>query len=137
MSLADRWKARPVDHLGMMVADFPNMFMIFGPMGPFTNQPPAHEAQVDWIAGAITHVLDRHMASIEPTHESEQNWMSLCDDIANATLFPQCDSWINGSNIPGKPVTVMFYMGGMGGYMEHLKDAADTGYKGFHLEPAD
>ncbi|MGH9108413.1 MAG: flavin-containing monooxygenase [Acidimicrobiales bacterium] len=135
VSLAERWRTRPVDHLGMMVADFPNMFMIFGPMGPFTNQPPAHEAQVDWIADTINFVLDHQMASIVPTHESEQGWMSLCDEIANATLFPQCNSWINGSNIPGKPVTVMFYMGGMGGYMEHLRDAADTEYKGFHLEP--
>ncbi|MGH9092418.1 MAG: flavin-containing monooxygenase [Acidimicrobiales bacterium] len=136
VSLADRWQERPVDHLGMMVAGFPNMFMIFGPMGPFTNQPPAHEAQVDWIADAIRYVLDHGKATIEPTHEAEQQWMDLCDDIAYATLFPQCDSWINGSNIPGKPVTVMFYMGGMGGYVEHMEEAAATGYKGFRLEPA-
>jgi len=119
------------------VADFPNMFMIFGPMGPFTNQPPAHEVQVDWIADAIRYVLDHGKLSIEPTHEAEKQWMDLCDDIAYGTLFPQCDSWINGSNIPGKPVTVMFYMGGMGGYMEHLADAKSTGYKGFRIEPAD
>jgi cyclohexanone monooxygenase len=136
-SLAERWRTRPVDHLGMMVADFPNMFMIFGPMGPFTNQPPAHEAQVNWIANAIQFVRDHTKDSIEPTHEAEQQWMNLCDDIAYGTLFPQCDSWINGSNIPGKPVTVMFFMGGMGAYMEHLIDAESTGYKGFRIEPGD
>lgn len=136
VSLADRWRTRPVDHLGVMVAEFPNMFMIFGPMGPFTNQPPAHEAQVDWIAKAIGYVRDQQMATIEPTHEAEQNWMALCDEIAYGTLFPQCDSWINGSNIPGKPVTVMFYMGGMGAYMEHMNDAIASNFKQFHLEPS-
>lgn len=137
ISLADRWRERPVDHLGMMVAEFPNMFMIFGPMGPFTNQPPAHEVQANWIADAIQYVRTHDKASIEPTLESERQWMALCDDIAYATLFPKCDSWINGSNIPGKPVTVMFYMGGMGGYMAHLQEAVNTGYKGFRFEPSD
>ena len=32
---------------------FPNMFMILGPNGPFTNLPPTIETQVEWIAEAI------------------------------------------------------------------------------------
>ena len=44
------------------------------------------------------------------------------------------DSWINGSNIPGKPVTVMFYMGGMGEYMKHLDEAVTGDFEEFVLD---
>ena len=40
-------------YLGVATAGFPNMFMILGPNGPFTNLPPTIEAQVEWIADAI------------------------------------------------------------------------------------
>lgn len=133
ISLKDRWKERPVDHLGMMVAEFPNMFMLFGPMGPFTNQPPAHEYQANWAADTIKYLRSHNNSTIEPTHEAERDWVALCDDIASGTLFPQCDSWINGSNIPGKPVTVFFYMGGMGAYIQHMEEAAASDYKGFKI----
>jgi cyclohexanone monooxygenase len=133
VSLRERWANRPRTHLGMMTADFPNVFMIFGPMGPFTNQPPAHEAQVDWIAEAIRHVLASGQDTIEPTLEAESAWVALCDDIAYQTLFPKVDSWINGANVPGKPITVMFFMGGMGAYMEHMEQAIAGGYEDFVL----
>jgi cyclohexanone monooxygenase len=131
--LADEWADRPRAHVGMMAHGFPNMFMVFGPMGPFTNQPPAHEAQVDWIADVITVMRERGIVSIEPTREAEDQWMAMCDEIAAGTLFPKVNSWINGSNIEGKPVTVMFYMGGMGEYMKHLRTALDTDLAGFDL----
>ena len=131
VSLRDRWAKRPLTHLGMMTADFPNVFMIFGPMGPFTNQPPAHEAQVDWIAEAIQHVLASGQDTIEPTLAAESGWVALCDDIASETLFPKVDSWINGANVPGKPITVMFFMGGMGAYMEQMEQATTGGYQDF------
>jgi cyclohexanone monooxygenase len=131
--LADAWADRPHAHVGMMAHGFPNMFMIFGPMGPFTNQPPAHEAQVDWIADVITVMRERGIVSIEPTREAQDQWMAMCDEIAAGTLFPRVNSWINGSNIEGKPVTVMFYMGGMGEYMKHLRAALDTDLAGFDL----
>jgi len=133
VSLADRWADRPRTHLGMMTSEFPNMFTIFGPMGPFTNQPPAHEAQVDWIAQAITHLRENNASTIETTKESEDAWVALCDEIAHQTLFPQVDSWINGANIPGKPKTVMFFMAGMGAYMEHLRRTAENGYEGLRI----
>ncbi|MDT4948849.1 MAG: hypothetical protein QOJ37_1444 [Pseudonocardiales bacterium] len=129
VSLRDKWADRPRVHLGLMSADFPNLFMIFGPMGPFTNQPPAHEVQVDWIADVITHVREHGLKTIEPTQEAEDQWLAMCDDIAYQTLFPETDSWINGANIPGKPKAVMFYMAGMGAYMDHLRAATASRYE--------
>jgi hypothetical protein len=117
----------------MMAADFPNMFMIYGPMGPFTNQPPVHEWQVDWMADVIQHVRANNLATIEPSRELEENWMVSCDDIAYTTLFMKVDSWINGSNVVGKPVTNYFYMGGMGAYNELVTTSQKAGYPGFNF----
>ncbi|MFD9669354.1 flavin-containing monooxygenase [Rhodococcus sp. NPDC059968] len=134
--LADKWSKRPRALLGLMTTEFPNWFMLFGPMSPFTNQPPAHEVQVNWIADAIRHLREAGGDTIEPTVEAEDAWMDSCDAIAAQTLFPQVDSWINGANIPGKPVAVMAYMGGMGGYMNELKRIVDNNYDGLSVTGA-
>lgn len=134
LSLREHWSERPRVHLGLMSAGFPNLFMIFGPMGPFTNQPPAHEVQVNWVAETISHVREKGLATIEPSPEAEQGWLDLCDGIASGTLFPLVDSWINGANVPGKPVAVMFYMAGMGAYMGKLQEAVESDYADFRQE---
>lgn len=129
VSLHDRWKDRPRTHLGLMAHGFPNLYMIYGPMGPFTNQPPAHEAQVDWVARSIEYVREHDLGSIEATEAAEEAWIAECDSIANTTLFSVVDSWINGSNIPGKPVTNMFYMAGMAAYMDKMEDEEKAEYR--------
>ena len=129
--LRDKWADGPRSLLGVVNSGFPNMFMIFGPMGPFTNQPPAHEVQVDWIAAAIQRVRDTDAGFIEATKEAEDAWIDECNTIAHATLFTKIDSWINGANVPGKAVAVNFYMGGMGAYCDRLKQLVDNNYEGF------
>jgi cation diffusion facilitator CzcD-associated flavoprotein CzcO len=128
VSLRDRWADRPHTFMAMMTAEFPNWFMIYGPMCPFTNQPPAHEVEVDWIAGAIQRVRNSGAQTIEVTAAGEQRWMDLCDELAEHTLFKETDSWINGANIPGKPKVTMVYMGGMGPYVDELNRIAEGGY---------
>ncbi len=129
VSLRERWADRPHTFMAMMTAEFPNWFMIYGPMCPFTNQPPAHEVEVDWIAGAIQRVRDTGAQTIEVTAAGEQRWMDLCDELAEHTLFKETDSWINGANIPGKPKVTMVYMGGMGPYVDELNRIAEGGYE--------
>lgn len=132
LTLQDKWRDRAYTYLGMMTADFPNMFMVYGPMGPFTNQPPVHEAQVNWIADAIKHTIDTGASTLEPTQKAEDDWMELCDSGAALTLFPKVNSWINGANIPGKPVVNYFFMGGMAAYMD-LMDADRASDFGDHF----
>lgn len=129
--LADHWKDRPRSYLGTMVSGFPNMFMIYGPMGPFTNQPPLHEAQVNWMADVIKYVRDNDLGFVDPTAEAEDKWMVDCDDIAFGTLFMKVNSWINGANVEGKPVTNYFYMGGTKTYMELITAETDQQLPGF------
>ena len=128
VTLRQRWHDRPRTYVGLVSHGFPNLFMIYGPMGPFTNQPPLHEAQVNWAAGVIEYVREHGLGSIEPTRESEDSWIAECDEIANQTLFAEVNSWINGSNIPGKPITNMFYMAGSGAYLDRLQHEVDTEY---------
>ncbi|RTL22606.1 MAG: NAD(P)/FAD-dependent oxidoreductase [Burkholderiales bacterium] len=127
------WADGPTSYLGLSTHGFPNMFMILGPNGPFTNLPPSIEAQVEWIGEAIGHAERSKVSTIEPTREAEQSWTKTCDDIAHMTLFPKVDSWIFGANIPGKKNTVMFYMAGIGAYRQQLDAVKSKGYEGFAL----
>ncbi|WFG45870.1 flavin-containing monooxygenase [Pseudonocardia alni] len=130
----DHWTDGPSSYLGVSKAGFPNMFMILGPNGPFTNLPPSIEAQVEWIGELIGHAERSGIGTIEPTAEAEQGWSRLCREIADATLFPKADSWIFGANIPGKPNAVMFYMAGHKAYRDELSTVARDGYRGFAMD---
>jgi cyclohexanone monooxygenase len=136
----DHWSEGPTSYLGLSKAGFPNMFMILGPNGPFTNLPPSIEAQVDWIGGLIGHAERTGVRTVEPTPTAEDGWTATCREIADMTLFPQADSWIFGANIPGKKNAVMFYMAGIGAYRQKLDEVAGNDYEGFALtrenEPA-
>ncbi|TCK27529.1 flavin-containing monooxygenase [Pseudonocardia endophytica] len=130
----DHWTDGPTSYLGVSKSGFPNMFMILGPNGPFTNLPPSIEAQVDWI-GELVRTAERDgVRTVEPTQEAESGWTRTCREIADMTLFPQADSWIFGANIPGKTNAVMFYMAGHSAYREKLGEVADAGYEGFRMD---
>ena len=58
--------------------------------------------------------------TVDVSPETEKAWVKVCVDGAAGTLFARTDSWINGTNIPGKPRAAMFYMGGMANYMKEL-----------------
>jgi cation diffusion facilitator CzcD-associated flavoprotein CzcO/acetyl esterase/lipase len=125
------WADGPASYLGVSTYGFPNMFMILGPNGPFANLPPCIESQVEWISQAIGDAERAGAATIETTRMAQDGWTKTCQDIANATLFPQGDSWISGANIPGKQKTVMHYMGGIAAYRQQLENAKSAGYEGF------
>jgi len=125
------WADGPTSYLGLSTHGFPNMFMILGPNGPFTNLPPSIEAQVDWIGEAIGHAERSKASTVEPTRSAEEAWTKTCQEIADMTLFPKVDSWIFGANIPGKKNAVMFYMAGIGAYRQQLADVRSQGYRGF------
>ena len=136
-SLAERWQDRFHNYLGMMVAGFPNLFMIHGPGSPgvFYNMPLGAERQLDWIGNFMRHLEKHGMGAAEPTTESEDAWSNEVTGIANATLFPRTDSWWTGANIEGKPRYFSAYLGGSIYYMR-IADVAAREYAGFTFEPA-
>jgi cyclohexanone monooxygenase len=131
-SINEAWAEGPASYLGTSTAGFPNMFMILGPNGPFTNLPPSIETQVDWIGTLVAAAQERGTA-VEASTEAEQAWTETCRTIADMTLFPKVDSWIFGANIPGKTQTVMFYMGGLANYRAQLAEVEDDGFRGFEF----
>jgi cyclohexanone monooxygenase len=131
--ITEHWRSGPTSYLGLSTTGFPNLFMILGPNGPFTNLPPSIETQVDWIGDIIGHVERTGATTVEPTRQAEDDWTRTCREIADMTLFPKAESWIFGANIPGKPNTVMFYMAGIGAYREQLADVAARDYAGFEM----
>ena len=132
--LKEKWKHGPKAYFGLCIAGFPNMFTIYGPPGPFTNQPPAIEWQCQWVADTVKYVDSHGLATIEASPEAEQKWLDDCIEIAEATLFAKMDWWVMGTNIPGKPRAVSFFMGGMGAYIQRLEQATAEGYTGFILK---
>lgn len=134
-SLAERWKDGPDGYLGLSETGFPNLFMILGPNGPFTNLPPSIETQVEWISGAIKYTIDNDIAAFDPKPEAEEEWLETCRTIAGMTLFPKAESWIFGANVPGKKNAVRFYLGGLVNYRAVLEEVADSGYASFEQTP--
>jgi cyclohexanone monooxygenase len=129
--LQDKWQDGPQAFIGMTIADFPNLFMIFGPFGPFTSQPLVHEYQVNWMTDLIVHARRHDYRSIDTDSAAENEWVARCRAGAETTLFPQVDSWINGANVPGKPKASMFFMEGMAAYMRELERIVGADYAPF------
>lgn len=134
-TLKERWEGGATSYLGFSVPEFPNLFMILGPNGPFTNLPPSIETQVEFIHELITHSHSGDSKStVEATVEAEDEWTDICDDISANSLFRKTDSWIFGANVPGKKKSVLFYFGGLGNYRKVLDEVRQRGYRGFLLQ---
>ncbi len=136
LSLKDYWDPTgPTSYLGVSAPKFPNLFMITGPQGPFTNLPPAIEAHVDLISRLISHAEsgrnENSQAIIEATPEAEQEWLAECEKAAEGSLFKEMASWIFGTNVPGKKYALRFYFGGLKAFYEAVQKVVDDGYAGF------
>jgi cyclohexanone monooxygenase len=134
-SLAEQWEAGPRTYLGLMVAGFPNMFVITGPGSPSvkTQMILAIEQHTDWIAGCLAHMRAQGCTRIEPERAAQDGWVQHVNDVADSTLYPLANSWYVGANIPGKPRVFMPYVGGFAGYKQRCDAVAANGYEGFIL----
>jgi len=82
-SLKDHWDTMgPTSYLGVSVPNFPNMFMILGPNGPFCNLPPAIEAHVDFVSDVIEAAEATHNTSNKATAtEENENNLARYDSV--------------------------------------------------------
>ena len=128
------WIDGPTSYLGVVTNGFPNMFMILGPNGPFTNLPPTIEAQVEFITDTIEKVAANPTGRIDVNSEAESDWTETCREVAAATVFGKVDSWIFGANIPGKKPSVLFYLGGLGEFRKIVAAEVAAGYPSFVIK---
>ena len=134
-TLGEKWTKGVRAHLGMAVAGFPNLLFVYGPHSPnaFANGPTCAELQGDWIVQLLDHVRQRDWTRFEATAAAEEGWRAQVHAIADATLFPQADSWYLGANIPGKPREMLSFAGGLSTYMAKCNESAERGYEGFTI----
>jgi len=133
--LKDRWSHGPRTYLGLMIAGFPNLFIVTGPGSPsvLCNMAVAIEQHVDWISDCIAWLGARQLGAIEATDAAQDAWVAHVNEVADGTLFPQANSWYMGANVPGKPRVFMPYIGGFPTYRQTCADIAANGYEGFAL----
>lgn len=136
LELRTKWADGPRSYLGLTVAGFPNLFMITGPGSPsvMSNMIISIEQHVDWIADCLRHMDARGHETFEAAPAAEAAWVEHVNAVADATLFPQANSWYMGANVPGKPRVFMPYIGGVGPYRAKCDEVAAAGYPGLLMD---
>lgn len=136
IKLNELWKDRgPVTYLGVMVAGFPNLFTITGPGSPsvHVNVVYAIDQHVEWISRCLADLNERGATKMEATEAASEQWMAHAVEVSTKSLWFKVDSWWTGSNVPGKPRTLLGYRGGLGTYREQADAVAASGYSGFEI----
>ncbi|WP_419918532.1 flavin-containing monooxygenase [Candidatus Poriferisocius sp.] len=134
LSLAEQWYGGPRTYLGLSVPGFPNMFTITGPGSPsvLANMIVCIEQHVDWIGNCIDYLRGGGYRFIEATEEATDGWVEHVNLVAGHTLYPTCNSWYLGANIPGK-TRVFMPLPGFPAYAEKCEQVAAAKYEGFNL----
>ncbi len=132
-NLREKWSASPRTYMGIMVAAFPNLFMITGPGSPGVKSQMilSIEQHVDWITDCIKQLRSRSLSRVEADEQAEKAWIEHVNEVAGATLYPLANSWYMGANIPGKPRIFMPYVGGVAAYKNKCDEVVADGYQGF------
>lgn len=133
-ALKDKWAEGPRAYLGLASADFPNMFFVSGPGSPsvLTNMVPSIEQHVEFIGRCLAHMKAFNVTSIQPSLEAENAWVDHVNSVADGTLYPGCNSWYLGANVPGKPRIFMALVG-FPDYVKKCEQVENSGYEGFIL----
>ena len=132
LRLDTAWEAGPRTYLGLSVPQFPNLFTVTGPGSPsvLTNMIMAIEQHVEWICACLRNMRSEGRQSIEATEAAADSWVDHVNTVADQTLYPSCNSWYLGSNIPGK-TRVFMPLIGFPTYAEKCAEVAANGYSGF------
>lgn len=133
-TLQNAWAEGPKTYLGLAISGFPNLFTVTGPGSPsvLTNMLPSIEHHVNWIADCIKYVNQQGAVSIDAQPDAQEAWVAHVNEVGNTSLYPNCNSWYLGANVPGKPRVFMPYLG-FAPYAERCQEIVDNGYEGFAL----
>ena len=69
---------------------------------------------------------------VEATQAAQDGWVEYVNAVAGMTLFPTCNSWYLGANVPGK-TRVFMPLPGFPSYAEQCASVAANDYQGFVL----
>ncbi len=131
-TLKDKWQDGPSTFVGVMVEDFPNMFMVMGPHTALGNIPRSIEYNVEWVAGLIRYMHERDLTRAEARSEAVAEWTGLVKQKAEGLLANEVDSWMTGvnQNVDGKQVRkIVRYSGSAPDYRDRCDAVAASGYR--------
>jgi cation diffusion facilitator CzcD-associated flavoprotein CzcO len=112
--LSSMWRGYPASYLGVMVAGFPNLFMLYGPNTGLTHSSILlmHEAQIDFFLACARSIEDRGAISVRP--EVMDSWtQSTRERLKSMVWSGGCGSWYQnegGEVITQWPGTVDEYV---------------------------
>ncbi len=136
--LRDKWREGPKSYLGLMMAGFPNLFMLCGANGPsaLANIITLNEQNVDWICEVINHMRKDQRAAVEATPTAETEWMETVHSLAKLTLMSKASTWYTGTNVEGKARGLTMYAGGYRPYRETCEAVVRDGFRGLAFTDA-
>ena len=138
-SLKQSWDEKLETFAGVLVHDFPNMFIVCGPHMPAGNQPTFLEPALQWIGKTISHMETKGFATINVSQRAAHTWSDHVEALWHSVFIskPALDhrSWFVGTNIPGKPAKIMFYFGGLPRWRSVLEDEAAKAWVDMDFQP--
>ncbi len=117
--------------MGIQTAGFPNFFIENGAV--FCNFTRCAEVTAEFVSACIGHLRDNGFERIEATPKAEAEWLRKAQSLTARRLISDVSTWADGSNIPGKPVALVFYAGGFNAYRKLCDEVATKGYEGFEF----
>ncbi|KAH8689752.1 cyclohexanone monooxygenase [Phaeosphaeriaceae sp. PMI808] len=130
--LRDFWNKKLETFAGVLVPDFPNMFIVCGPHMPIGNLPTFLEPGMNWIGKIIHHMETNKFATINVSKKAAQRWTDHVEGIWNSSLLGKSAteqrSWFAGTNIPGRTARIMFYFGGLPTWRSLLEEQVAKGW---------
>ncbi|MFE3255174.1 flavin-containing monooxygenase [Nocardia sp. NPDC059091] len=98
-TLDQAWEQGPRAFEGVMMPDFPNLFMLVGPHSPFANHPltAVAEAQSARIVGWLRRWQAGEFATVAPTRAATDRYNARMRAAAPSTVWTTgCTSWYLG-----------------------------------------
>lgn len=133
--LSDHWRYQPQTYLSLFVSGFPNLFILGGPMGPFSNALPGVMVEANFLNELLRVMENGQRGSIvEALPDAEAKWVKLCNELASNSLIWRTPSWITGTNIPGVEPSARFYFGGIKGFIQELEHVKSNNYCGLEFK---
>ncbi|OBT69755.1 hypothetical protein VE03_00908 [Pseudogymnoascus sp. 23342-1-I1] len=134
LSNQDVWKGGANTLYGVSVAQFPNLFIVTGPSGPFSNMLPSIEIQGNFIRGLIEESNKRDAKSVEADEKAQAAWDENVQAISQETIFSKVKSWVQNDNIEGKTKYSAFFLAGLQNYIAKFVEETGAKYPSFVFE---
>lgn len=101
-TLREAWADGPEAYLGIMVAGFPNMFLLYGPNTNLGHNSISYmiECQVAFMLRTLAALEDEEKAAASVTPDGQRRFTERIEQLLSKTVWadPNCRSWYKAAN---------------------------------------